>query len=140
MTRLLNTLGVAVAFAVAGVLASPASAADGQAGGNYRLSARVPVACWVRPTSALLARSASGGSVVEACNAPGGFTVSAQYRPLLSTERASLRYAGRFIDLARSGEQVLHRSSMATIRTVDYQFDDVELSEPLVLSLTIQPI
>jgi hypothetical protein len=140
MTRTLNTLAAAGALIVAGLLAQPASAADGQAGGNYRVTARVPVACWVRPTTALLANPGSGGSVVEACNSPGGFTVSAQYRPLLSTERASLRYAGRLIDLAKTGDQVLRRSSMATIRTVDYEFGEVELAEPLVLSLTIQPI
>jgi len=34
----------------------------------------------------------------------------------------------------------LRRSSMATIRTVDYRFDDVQLDEPLILALTIQPI
>ena len=120
--------------------ATAAVAKDGQAGGTYRLTARVPVACWVRPTGALLASPGVGGSVMEACNAPGGFTVSATYRSLGDSEKASLRYAGRTIDLSRDGEQVLRRSNMATIRSVDYQFEDVELSAPLVLSLTIQPI
>ena len=80
------------------------------------------------------------GSVVEACNSPGGFTVSASYRPLKSNETASLNYGGRLINLTPSGEQELRRSNMATIRTVDYRFEEVELDEPLILSLVIQPI
>lgn len=115
-------------------------AGDVQAGSTYRLHATVPVACWVRPAGTVLAGSGLGGSVVEACNSPGGFTVSASYRPLKATESASVTYGGRVISLAKSGEQELRRSNMATIRTVDYQFDQVELDEPLILSLMIQPI
>ena len=111
-----------------------------RASGTYRLTARVPTACWVRPTGTVLAGSGLAGSVVEACNNPGGFTISASYRPLSGTEKAKLRYADRLIDLSKSGHQELRRSSMATIRTVNYQFDEVELDEPLILSLTIQPI
>jgi len=117
-----------------------AQAADGQVGGTYRLTATVPVACWVRPTGTVLAVEGMGGGVVEACNSPGGFTVSASYRPLKASENARMTYGDRIIDLARSGEQVLRRSNMATIRSVDYRFDDVQLDEPLILSLTIQPI
>ena len=80
------------------------------------------------------------GSVVEACNSPGGFTVSAQYRPLTITERARIVYGERSLDLSRTGIQELRRSSMATIRSVDYRFDEVALEEPLILALTIQPI
>ncbi|MFN3815118.1 hypothetical protein [Brevundimonas sp.] len=139
MTRSLSIVAalalVGSCFAVTG-----AAASDSQSGTTYRLTARVPVACWVRPSGALLASPGVSGSVVEACNAPGGFTVSAQYRALGESETASLRYAGRVIQLSRSGEQILRRSNLATIRTVDYQFDDVELTAPLILSLTIQPI
>lgn len=120
--------------------ASGASAAGSQAGGTYRLHATVPVACWVRPTGTVLASAGLRGAVVEACNSPGGFTVSASYRPLKSTENASLSYGDRLINLAKSGQQVLRRSNMATIRTVDYRFEEVELDEPLILSLVIQPI
>jgi hypothetical protein len=42
--------------------------------------------------------------------------------------------------LASGGQQILRRSNMATIRTVAYRFDDVQLDAPLVLALTIQPI
>jgi hypothetical protein len=80
------------------------------------------------------------GSVVEACNSPGGFTVSAQYRPLAETEKARIVYGDRSLDLTKTGLLELRRSSMATIRTVDYRFDDVQLDEPLILALTIQPI
>lgn len=110
------------------------------AGSTYRVTARVPVACWVRPAGTILAGAGLAGSVVEACNSPGGFTVSANYRTLGGAEKATLRYGDRLIDLSKSGQQELRRSSMATIRTVNYQFDDVQLDEPLVLALTIQPI
>lgn len=139
MTRSLNMLA-ALALVGGCLAATGAAAADGQSGTTYRVTARVPVACWVRPSGALLASPGVSGSVVEACNSPGGFTVSAQYRSLAESETASLRYAGRVIQLSRSGEQVLRRSNLATIRTVDYQFDEVQLTAPLVLSLTIQPI
>jgi len=143
MTRNNTTRRFALAVGSALTLlsvAAAAQAAEGQAGSTYRLTATVPVACWVRPAGTVLAGSGRTGSVVEACNSPGGFTVSASYRPLSATESASLNYGGRLISLAKSGEQELRRSNMATIRTVDYQFDEVELDEPLVLSLMIQPI
>lgn len=125
---------------VLGLTAPTAASSQSHSSGTYRLSARVPVACWVRPAGAVLAGPGRTGSVIEACNNPGGFTISASYRPLAATEKARLRYADRMIDLSKSGQQVLRRSSMATIRTVNYQFDEVELVEPLILSLTIQPI
>ncbi|WP_374389550.1 hypothetical protein [Brevundimonas sp.] len=130
------------AAALAGVLfaaAAPASAGS-TAGGTYRLRATVPVACWVKPTSPVMAESGRAGEVVEACNSPGGFTVSAQYRPLAPTEKALMVYGDRLLDLDKSGGQVLRRSSIATIRSVSYRFDEVTLDEPLILALTIQPI
>ncbi|WP_374515237.1 hypothetical protein [Brevundimonas sp.] len=142
MARSLNSLAVAVVVALAGAAFVPAAASAGesQAVGRYRVQARVPVACWVRPSGTLLAGGGLSGSVVEACNAPGGFTVRASYRPLGELERASLSYGGRVINLSKTGEQDLRRSSVATIRSVNYQFEDVDLAEPLVLSLTIQPL
>lgn len=134
-------LSVLAAIGVLGVLAAPQTAAAGpNASGTYRLRATVPVACWVRPAGTVLAETGRSGSVIEACNSPGGFTVSANYRPLTATETARLIYGDRSLDLAKSGQQVLRQSSMATIRTVDYRFDNVELDAPLVLALTIQPI
>lgn len=131
-------IALIVAAAVSG-LASTASA-QSSVGGTYRLHAVVPVACWVRPQGALLAQTGGAGSVVEACNAPGGFTVSASYRPLTSHESARLVYGDNMLNLASGGQQILRRSNMATIRTVAYRFDDVQLDAPLVLALTIQPI
>lgn len=135
--RLLSLVGAATVLVAGSAAAQPGSS---QASGTYRLRATVPVACWVRPSSTVLAGAGLAGSVVEACNSPGGFTVSASYRPLKSNETASLNYGGRLISLTPSGEQELRRSSMATIRTVDYRFEEVELDEPLILSLVIQPI
>jgi hypothetical protein len=135
--RLLPYLSAATVFFAGAAAAQPG---QGQSGGTYRLTASVPVACWVRPTGTVLASAGLTGSVVEACNSPGGFTVSANYRPLKSNEMASLNYGGQLINLTPSGEQELRRSTMATIRTVNYRFEDVALDEPLILSLVIQPI
>lgn len=128
------------AACLAAILAPQAAMAGPTGGQSYQLRATVPVACWVRPASTVLAEAGKMGSVVEACNSPGGFTVSAQYRPLSDTETAKMVYGNRSFNLAKSGTQELRRSNMATIRTVDYRFDEVELNEPLILSLTIQPI
>ena len=124
-----------------GLFAAAAPALAGStAGGTYRLRATVPVACWVKPTSPVMAESGRSGEVVEACNSPGGFTVSAQYRPRSPTEKATMFYGDRILDLDKSGGQVLRRSSIATIRSVSYRFNEVELEQPLILALTIQPI
>lgn len=131
---------MAIAAGLAALAAPHAASAGPTAGQSYQLRAVVPVACWVRPAGSVLAGEGFSGSVVEACNSPGGFTVSAQYRPLLATEKASIIYGDRSLSLAKSGMIELRRSSMATIRTVNYRFDEVELDEPLILALTIQPI
>lgn len=128
------TFGLGLIAAAAPALAGPT------ASGTYRLRAIVPVACWVKPTSPVLAATGRSGEVVEACNSPGGFTVSAQYRPLSQTEKAIMFYGDRTFDLDKSGGQILRRSSIATIRSVSYRFDEVELEQPLILALTIQPI
>lgn len=128
------------AAAIAALAAPQVASAGPTAGQSYQLRATVPVACWVRPMGSVVASEGLTGSVVEACNSPGGFTVSAQYRPLLATEKASIVYGNRSLNLAKSGMIELRRSNMATIRTVNYRFDDVELDEPLILALTIQPI
>lgn len=122
------------------LLSAGSAMALGPSGNVYRVRATVPVACWVRPSGTIVAGTGVGGSVVEACNSPGGFTVSASYRPLAHSETAKMYYGGNRLELAKSGEQLLARSSIATIRTVDYRFEDVNLEAPLVLFLTIQPI
>lgn len=139
MTKTLRVISAAAALAAAMTFAEAAKAGP-TAGQTFRVTATVPVACWVRPASPVLAETGRSGQVVEACNSPGGFTVSANYRPLLATEKARLIYGDRALDLAKTGDQVLRRSNLATIRTVDYRFDEVELEQPLVLALTIQPI
>jgi len=150
---------VASAVLILGAAASPALANDvskanvvisltseagmpgqSQAGGTFQVRARVPVACWVRPDAAVIVENGGSGGVTEACNNPGGFTVTANYRPLKATEKAEMVYDNRPIDLSKSGAQILRQSSMATIKRVNYHFSAVEVDEPLVLSLTIQPI
>ena len=131
---------LALAAGLTALLAPQIAAAGPTAGHSYRLRATVPVACWVRPTGTVMAETGRMGSVVEACNSPGGFTVSAQYRPLSGTENARITYGNRSLNLAKNGMLELRRSNMATIRTVDYRFDEVELEQPLILALTIQPI
>jgi len=133
-TLLAVTAGLMVVTAPQVAMAAPS------AGGSYHLRATVPVACWVRPNTTVMAETGRMGSVIEACNSPGGFTVSAQYRPLADTETARITYGDRSLNLAKTGMLELRRSTMATIRSVDYRFDDVELEQPLILSLTIQPI
>lgn len=107
---------------------------------TFRIKARVPVACWVRPDRTVTAQNGATGSVIEACNNPGGYTVTAQYRPLAQGENARMVYHDRAVELSSSGQQLLRQSSMATIRTVSYQFENVQLEQPLILALTIQPL
>lgn len=134
-------------FALAGVTAAvalmalPATVqAKDSATGNFRVRARVPVSCWVRPDRTVTAEEGATGAVIEACNNPGGYTVSAQYRQLGTGESARMIYNDQAIELSSSGQQVLRQSNMATIRTVSYQFQNVNVEQPLILALTIQPI
>jgi hypothetical protein len=124
-------------LAAAACLVPAAASAGSVASGSYRLMATVPVSCWVRPDGVI--DSATGhGSVVEACNSPGGFQVTASHRPLAAGESATLRYGERLVALG-GGEALLKRSHMAQIRTVDYRFEETVLDAPLVLVLSIQP-
>lgn len=109
-------------------------------GNTFRVRAAVPMACWVRPDRTLNASTGLSGEVVEACNNPGGFTVTASYRPLQASEKAELFYDNRPINLALAGQQVLFHSSQANVRSVNYRFGEVEIDSPLTLSLVIQPL
>lgn len=66
--------------------------------------------------------------------------VMAAYRPLKAQESARMIYDDQTLDLAKSGTQLLRRSSIATIKRVAYRIASAQLDEPLTLSLTIQPI
>lgn len=140
MTYSIPRLAITAASGTVMLFSAQAALAENRAGGSYNLRATVPVACWVQPASPVIAEANSAGRVVEACNSPGGFTILAFYRPLARTENAQLIYDGNRLDLSSSGQQFLRSSNMATIRTIDYRFEGVELEAPLVLSLTIQPI
>lgn len=127
--------------AVMGFAALPSMAqAKDTASHTFRIRARVPVSCWVQPDRTLEAVAGAAGAVVEACNNPGGYTVTAQYRPLAAGENARMIYNDRSVELSSSGQQLLRHSNIATIRSVSYQFEDVQLDQPLILALTIQPI
>ena len=127
------------ALALFGASALPAAAAAGPNAG-YRLVARVPVSCWVRPEGGPVNSETGAGRVVEACNSPGGFAVHASYRTLEGDEDALFHYADRQIQLPHSGNVLLRRSGIAQIRSVDYRFEKSTLKSPVVMVLTIQPI
>lgn len=122
-----------------GASALPTAAAAGPNAG-YRLVARVPVACWVRPEGGPINSDTGSGRVVEACNSPGGFAVHASYRTLDGDEDALFHYGDRQIQLPHSGNVLLRRSGIAQIRSVDYRFEKTTLKAPVVMVLTIQPI
>jgi hypothetical protein len=122
------------AFVPSTLLANP------QAGGSHKIRARVPMACWVQIDAAIVAQTGNTGSIVEACNTPSGFTLTASYRPLGPNERAEFTYGNQQFVLSPSGQQVLRSRADATVRTVPYQFGTVQVEGPLVLSIIIQPI
>lgn len=127
--------------ALLGAMAMPGIAeAKNTASQTFRIKARVPVACWVRPDQTVQANEGASGNVIEACNNPGGYTVTAHYRPLLEGETANMIYGDRSLLLSPTGGHELRRSNMATIRSVAYRFDNVSIETPLTLHLTIQPL
>lgn len=134
-----NFVLVSLAAAAIGALPGAVQAKDSGTQ-TFIVRARVPVSCWVRPDREIVAGEGVTGSVIEACNNPGGYTVTANYRPLAATEQAQMVYNNRRIELSKMGGQMLRRSNVATIRTVSYRFQNVKLEEPLTVFLTIQPI
>jgi hypothetical protein len=137
-----TTVLAITAAGVLGVLAAAAPTLSHAApsSGSFRLRATVPVSCWVRPERPIEAVSLVEGVVTEACNNPGGYTVTAHHRPLSPGESGSLMYGASAIDLGGLSSKIVSRSSRATIRKVNYRFNEVKLEAPLVLVLTIQPI
>lgn len=132
------TTGLALA---AGLFAAPAAVQAMDAGTQtFQVRAHVPVSCWVRPDRDIVAGEGVTGSVIEACNNPGGYTVTAHYRTLSTNEQAQMVYNNRPVQLSRTGGQMLRRSNMATIKSVNYRFQNVSLEQPLTVFLTIQPI
>ena len=125
---------------IAAALAVTPAFAGEQATGSFRVTASVPMACWVDHSVAVDARGTTPGLVTEGCNNASGYVVSALYRPLTGTETARLVYGDRMIDLSSAGAQEVHREYGPNIEQIAYHFDRVSLVAPLTLSLTIQPI
>lgn len=137
------SLGAADAGKAKVVISSKVEA--GQAGqssasNTFRVRASVPMACWVRPDRNLIAETGLSGEVVEACNNPGGFTVTANYRPLEASEKAEFFYDNQAVVLGSGGMQRLRYSPEATVKRVNYRFGEIAVNSPLTLSLVIQPI
>ena len=132
---------ITVGLALAALVALPGMAhAMNNGSQTFRVTARVPVSCWVKPDRDIVAGEGVTGSVIEACNNPGGYTVTANYRQLGSGEQAQMIYNNRPINLSPSGGQLLRRSNMATIKSVNYRFQNVSIDSPLTVFLTIQPL
>src|SRR5436190_1230184 len=107
-----------VLIAATTLLAYPSMAAAASAGFSVGLS--VPVACFVVPPNPLTvnAGETATGSVMEACNKAGGYTVRASYRELAQDEAAVLQYNGETFNLPAGGEVIVHVSNVATVKQV----------------------
>lgn len=122
------------------LLASTPAFATPQANGTFRISASVPMACWVNHSVQADALGTAQGLVTEGCNNASGYMVSAFYRPLAQSESARLIYGDALVSLSASGTQEVHREYGPRIQQIAYRFEQVVLDAPLTLSLTIQPI
>lgn len=123
-----------------GVLGCAAPVSAQEASGSFRVSAQVPVACWVDHSVRADAVAGTLGSVTEGCNSASGYVVSAAYRPLTNSERAQLVYGGQSFTLSDTGLHEVRREHGPRIQQIDYRFDNVALDAPLTLSLMIQPL
>ncbi len=132
--RRLLRLGLGVAR-----LAGAGPVAAGSASFNVRL--RVPVECFVQTATQMVVNDGGQafGNVVEACNVPGGYIVTATYRTLASDEGAVLQYNGQTVNLPASGTAVVRVSNLATIKQVAYELTSQHLDAPLAINLNIHP-
>lgn len=140
MTYKIQNVSIVTAALITAMLFSAYPAYAGPKSGSFRLHATVPLSCWVRSETVMQAVTGAEGSVTEACNNPGGFTVTADYRPLRSDESASLTYGNSVLNLSDLSGKIVSQSNMATIRKVRYRFDAVKVETPLIVVLTIRPI
>ena len=124
---------------IAGILAWP-NVAAAQVSGSFRLSAQVPMACWISHDVTAEAASGAEGSVTEGCNSATGYAVFVDHRPLDTAESVRLRYGNRFANLTGSTVQEVNREHGPRVQKVTYGFSDVQLNAPLTLNMIIQPI
>ncbi|MFV0643089.1 MAG: hypothetical protein ACK5NN_01090 [Sphingomonadaceae bacterium] len=124
----------------ASLIATSAIAGEGNATGSVRVSANVPMACWVDHSVRADAASGEQGLVREGCNNGAGYIVSAEHRPLDVQEHAKLRYGQTIVDLSKETHQEVNREYGPKIQDVAYSFSEIALASSLTLSLTIQPL
>lgn len=106
----------------AGLVAISLAASAGPAAAetfNFRVHARVPVACQVQHRPAPVAGGEAGavplGQLNEFCNAPGGYTLVVSYTP--GTLQGTVLRAGEDeVVLDGSGQTVLSRAAGPRIR------------------------
>lgn len=135
----MRSVVIALFIAALSVSGASAKSGSGTSSGTFRINATVAPSCSINYGSDLQIQQGISRSVVETCNIPGGFIVSANYRQLNQTEHVSLRYGGEVVILSPTGSQTLGYSTRASIRDVSMQFDDVKLDTPVALTLTIAP-
>jgi len=140
MTSAIRNGYIATAALFSATLLIAQAAHAGPQSGSFRLRATVPLSCWVRSETVMQAVSGAEGTVTEACNNPGGFTVTANYRQLSGDESASLTYGNSVLDLSETSGKIVSQSTRAAIRKMNYRFDAVKVETPLIVVLTIRPI
>lgn len=132
---------VTLALVISALAAGSASASTGSGSGTgtFRITAMVAPSCSINSGGPVNIVEGESRSVTEACNISGGFTVSANYRQLGSSEKVSLWYGNEAFALNASGMHILGQSPVATIRNMMLRFNDVQLDAPVVMTLTIAP-
>jgi hypothetical protein len=130
--------GLLLGVALLSSAAVPAEAASA----SFVVSLSVPAACFIQApgTIAVSDGATSSGDVTEACNVPGGYTVTASYRSLAADEGAVMLYDGQTISLPSDGQVIVRTSSVATVRQIAYQLTSTHLDSPLAVSLSITPV
>ncbi|WP_170003318.1 hypothetical protein [Pseudopontixanthobacter vadosimaris] len=136
MGRLINSI---LPIAGLALVASPALADTGRAGGAMRISAHVPEFCQITPLE-LFATAGDGrvsGSVLETCNSQRGYSVVATHRNLDDGETVAFTYAGTTSLLRSHGWSPVAYRAGARYGYRPLRVRYASLNRPLAINLTI---
>lgn len=135
----MKTVGLSTfALGLASALATPAQAAEGDAGG-FNISLEVPAVCDISmPEFVVLEEGrAVTGEVQEFCNSSNGFQVIASHRPLNPDEVVEVDFDGASARLDDGGVSAIAFRSGARFGYVPFRIDAANLEGSLAVSFSL---
>lgn len=113
--------------------------ASAEAGGSLRLKTTVEAVCEFEADLNVLQPGAFGslGTVTEFCNTGDGYLLTAEHRPLASDETVRLHFDNAPFALNASGRTTIVNRRGPVRRSSQVNIHQIDLAQPVVLSVAI---